>query len=141
MQQATVTLIVAGLGIGGTLGGIVVGHVLTRSWQRKQWILDNRKEEFRELLTALAESLRIQMTKHAGALLNASEQKALIDAQAMVMRTIRDRIFIANDVERLNIENVWSAAVMSHHRTLDITPLAYTYRSIRDEVVKAATEK
>jgi hypothetical protein len=56
MDQQTVTLIVAGLGIGGTLGGIVVGHVLTRSWQEEQWLLNNRKEEFRELMTALARS-------------------------------------------------------------------------------------
>jgi hypothetical protein len=58
--------------------------------------------------------------------------------QAIVMRTIRDRIFIAKDVERLNVENIWSAAVMAHHRTLDITPLADAYRNIRDEFAKAA---
>jgi predicted MFS family arabinose efflux permease len=44
MQQESVTLIVAGLGIGGTLGGIIVGHFLARSWQREQWLLDCRKQ-------------------------------------------------------------------------------------------------
>jgi hypothetical protein len=37
----------------GPLVGIFVGHVLIRSWQQKQWMLDRRKEEWRELLTTL----------------------------------------------------------------------------------------
>jgi len=40
----------------GPFVGILVGHVLTRSWQQKQWMLDRRKEEWRELLTTLARS-------------------------------------------------------------------------------------
>src|SRR4249920_2709756 len=37
----------------GPLVGILIGHYLTRSWQRTQWIADNQKEEYRRLLTAL----------------------------------------------------------------------------------------
>jgi hypothetical protein len=59
MDQQTVSLIVAGLGIGGTLGGIVVGHILSRSAQRKQWVLDRRHEEFQELIRAFDTSMLI----------------------------------------------------------------------------------
>jgi hypothetical protein len=34
----------------GPLMGIVVGHYLTRSWQHRQWIADNQKEEYKNLL-------------------------------------------------------------------------------------------
>jgi hypothetical protein len=33
------------MGIGGTLGGIVVGHTLMRLWQREQARTDNIKVE------------------------------------------------------------------------------------------------
>jgi hypothetical protein len=53
MDTQIATLIVAGLGIAGTLGGILVGHLLTRSWQQRQWLLDNRRQEYREVLNAV----------------------------------------------------------------------------------------
>jgi hypothetical protein len=34
----------------GPLVGILVGHYLTRSWERRQWIADNQKEEYKKLL-------------------------------------------------------------------------------------------
>jgi hypothetical protein len=54
MEQTTVTLIVGGLGIFGTLAGVVSGHFLSRSWQREQWLLDKRREEYRELINLIA---------------------------------------------------------------------------------------
>jgi hypothetical protein len=37
----------------GPIVGIALGHWLLRSWERKRWLADNRKEEYRRLLTAL----------------------------------------------------------------------------------------
>lgn len=37
----------------GPLVGILVGHYLTASWQRKQWIADNQKDEYRRVLAGL----------------------------------------------------------------------------------------
>lgn len=37
----------------GPLVGILVGHHLTASWQRKQWIADNQKDEYRRVLAGL----------------------------------------------------------------------------------------
>jgi hypothetical protein len=57
MQQGTVTLIVASVGIAGSLGGVLLGQHMTRSWQQRQWPMDQRKDEFRELIAALADSM------------------------------------------------------------------------------------
>lgn len=38
----------------GPLVGIAFGHWLSRSWQFKQWKLENRRQEYREVLSALA---------------------------------------------------------------------------------------
>jgi len=37
----------------GPVIGILIAHYLLRSWQRRQWLADNRKEEYRKLLAAL----------------------------------------------------------------------------------------
>jgi hypothetical protein len=38
----------------GPMTGIVLGHFLTRSLEEKRWHLDNRTQEYRELLSSLA---------------------------------------------------------------------------------------
>jgi hypothetical protein len=141
MQQGNITLIVAGIGIGGTLGGIVVGHILTRSWQQQQWELDRRNEEWRELLTALADSLRVALKIYPMRALDPDEQREIVEAHANCFRVIRDRIFIASDVKALDLENRWSAAVQHHSQTLDPNRVGSVYNGIRLEIVKIATEK
>jgi hypothetical protein len=138
MQQQTATLVVAVLGIGGTLGGIVGGHILTRSWQREQWIRDKRNEEFRELLEALAESFRVELTLHAGAVLDPDAQRAIVDGQSNAMAVIRSRIFTADVVQRFGIELKWAEAIQKHHDTLDAAPLAETFTEIRVAILKSA---
>jgi hypothetical protein len=139
MQQNTVTLVVAVVGIAGTLGGVFLGQHMTQQWQRKQWTLDRRKEEWRELLSALAESLRVQMKVYPGRVLAPDEQRAIVEAQSNSFRVIRDRIFIASDVAQLDIEIRWSKALMDHNRDLDPKVLGAAYDAIRKEIVKAAT--
>jgi hypothetical protein len=53
MDQQTVTLIVAGLGIVGTLTRGPLTQYFARHSQHEQWELDKNTEEFRELLDAL----------------------------------------------------------------------------------------
>jgi len=37
----------------GPLVGILIGHYLVRSWQRRQWLAYNQKEEYRKVLAGL----------------------------------------------------------------------------------------
>jgi len=37
----------------GPLVGVLIGAMLTRAWDRRKWINENRKQEYRELLTTL----------------------------------------------------------------------------------------
>jgi hypothetical protein len=138
MQKLTIAL-----GVWAAIGpliGIYLGHFLSRSWQQKQWLLDRRKEEWRELLTALAESLRVSLKFYPARVLSGEEERQIVEAQSNSFRTIRDRIFIASDVQRLNIENRWSAAVQHHSQTMDAKKLGNAYTELRDEIVRAATD-
>ncbi|HEV2484887.1 MAG TPA: hypothetical protein VGT08_05090 [Terracidiphilus sp.] len=104
MQQETVTLIVAGLGIGGTLAGIVVGHFLTRSWQREQWLLDCRKQEFKEVASAISHFSieHLSYVTSQGTVLAQSKQ-AYVDSMKAVSCVLTDRIFIASDLDSARI--------------------------------------
>ena len=41
----------------GPLVGVAVGAWLTRSWQRKQWTLEAKRTEYRELIGTLSKSV------------------------------------------------------------------------------------
>ena len=90
-------------------------------------MLDRHKEEWRELLTALAESLRCALKVYPMRLLDSDEQREIVNAHADCFRVIRDRIFIASEVKRLDLENRWSTAVQHHSETLDASKFGKAY--------------
>lgn len=142
MQQETITFVVAGLGIASTIGGILTTHYLTRSWQRKQWEMDRRNDEFRELLGTLTKSFTSICTLQAIMRPQSpEEQRALSEAKSNALMTIRDRIFIAADVKRLEIYKLWKNAVEEYDRDYVYVPFAEKYALINALIVDAATRK
>ena len=137
MQKLTAVLAI--WGAIGPMIGIIVGHFLTRSWQQKQWMLDQRNEEWRELLTALSTSLRASLKIYPARALSPEEQREIVEAQAECFRVIRDRVFTAADVKALNLENRWSDAVRHHQEPLDAPRLGKAYDGIRLEILGLAT--
>jgi hypothetical protein len=90
----------------GPLAGILIGHVLTRSWQREQWLLDCRKEEFRELISALtAATVEFLVFHTSKGTTTPQPMDVWLDAQKLAYRVIRDRIYIADEVERINVSD------------------------------------
>jgi hypothetical protein len=139
MQPQTVTLIVAGIGIGGTLGGVAAGHFLTRSWQRKQWLLDRRKDEFRELMDTLVESFG----KYANPRLKfegmtQEDVYHVGEASALCYQTMCNRIYIAHDVQRMGLIAQWSAAIDEYTRTREALVFGDALRRMTTQVVQVA---
>jgi hypothetical protein len=52
-------------GVVGPLVGVVIGAGLARSWQRKQWVPQSKKAEYRELCREDWEKLRDVLVKMA----------------------------------------------------------------------------
>ena len=136
-----VTLYLALWGAIGPLAGILVGHYLTRSWQQQQWKMDRRKEEFRELLTSLSESIAAEMRidRHKE-VPTSKNMKVLEELQSQCFRVIHDRIFIAADVARLNISERWIDAFAKHKEASgSIGAFVEVYVDITQDIVKVAT--
>ncbi|HSY35009.1 MAG TPA: hypothetical protein VK814_04600 [Acidobacteriaceae bacterium] len=136
--QEFLTPILALAGIGGTLGGVYIGQRMAQKWQREQWVLDNRKEEFRELLDALSESLRVEMKLYTGLVMSSQEEQLLVETHSNTMRVIRSRIFVADLANNSQFEMRWAQALKDHQFSLDVAPLAATYSKLRMEIIRAA---
>ncbi len=114
--------VLAWLPLIGTLSGLLgvsLGAYLTRSWQRKQWLLDSKKAEYRELLSVLSQaahyilnnSPHLEQPNPLGSL-KSGEQERLSDGAAdRGHAIISDRIFIADAMAREKIEQRWVKVV------------------------------
>ena len=126
----------------GPLAGVLIGHYLSTRWQRKLWLLDRRKEEFRELLSTLTRSFTTICTKRQYMLPQSPEdQLALHEAESNALMTIKDRIFIAADVKRLDIYKLWNSAVNEYNRDHVFIPFSEKYALINAKIVDAANER
>jgi hypothetical protein len=142
MKPEIITLVIAGLGIAGTLGGIIVGHLLTRSWQRKQWLMDQRQSEFRELVLALEESLRAYLTKWLFTeAFTKEEHKEIFIRQSGFLKVVRTRIFTSKDMVRLNADERWGEAIHDYKKDGDTELFRNSYESLMRDLVKTATHK
>jgi hypothetical protein len=117
MQDHTFTLIVSAVGIGGALSGIVIGHFLTRSSQHAQWLRDNRKREFQELVTAMSHMLVEHMTYtlSLGSELPQSKQ-GYVDAMKATSLVLCDRIYIHDELSQKDIQSRFLEILMQFRK-------------------------
>jgi len=121
----TLTLVLSIWAGVGPLVGLMVGHYLIRSWQTRQWILDARKIEFRELLSALStmskELLAFTATRQ---FYRGTEWDRLIEAQKSAFAIIMDRIYIAEDIKNLGWGEKFAAIGVGDDQILEVAETA-----------------
>lgn len=141
MEQGTVTVFVAGLGSVTTLGALFLGHSLSRSSQREQWMRDRRQEEFQELLGALAASMYAEVEAMYQSELTPEEREEKRRKTADFFRVVQTRIFTFADVKCLDLQREWLAAVNAHlmSRPHDLETFEKTYQTLTQRLVDAAT--
>ena len=124
------TLIVSSVGIGGTLCGITVTHLLSKTWQRRQWELDNIKNEARELLiafNALVPAYTIWARRNRLGIFISGEREgeresllqAYSDKSVAFHSTLRDRLFITFEVTQTEILTQWTDAMKEYETDYD----------------------
>jgi hypothetical protein len=124
------------------LAGIVLGHYLTRSWQREQWLRDSRKQEFRELLTALTRAYQcMSFLKLPANLLNQEHHDRILSTLEEANITFNDRIYISEDLREKKLYDLWLAARTQYEKDHDWNKFLAVHQQIRNEIVKAATRE
>lgn len=93
----------------GPLIGVLLGGYLTMRVQRNHWKLDNKKEEYRELIGTLTQSFNVIMDFHAPMVGHGpEEQRAAHGAHLKALAVLGDRLFIADEIKRLDLRNRWN---------------------------------
>jgi|ERR1019366_5537332 hypothetical protein len=92
--------------VGGPLVGVLIGAYIANRNQRKNWIADCKKEEYRELLSVVASAYAKLLSVRHKFVWNDEAR----DIQLQVASVLRDRIFIAKQLLRLDAMNRWVRA-------------------------------
>jgi hypothetical protein len=134
-----------GVALGGFLGiiGGVTGQMLqsrfTARRERKQWIADSRKEEYRELLKTLTQTATFLMEyKGTRSGMDQEYQKRFREIYGNGLRVIADRIFIAEEIKEAKIYDRWTAALVELDKSSDIHPFDEAFDRISADIVKLA---
>jgi hypothetical protein len=149
MEATTATIIAAAVGITGAFGGVFAGQWMSRSSQRIQWVLDNRKQECRELLTALSvcydSLLKVKSTRYMGFAsdtlqVDVDSERYYKKTEDDLKRIIGDRLFIAADVENVQIRSKWIVAAKTFQKDWRESPVTREFEALRSAIVRMATE-
>jgi hypothetical protein len=132
------------IGAGTALAGVLIGGWISSRNQRRQWVLDNRKAEYRELLEGLFKASEDIIKARPN--IAAGMSPELIDAIWRGQRLLRNRIFIAQEIQAGGIPQDWEQiANLAYWEPSEAkpeihgTPWAYTTNgiiSLRNELDK-----
>jgi len=131
-------LIGAGIGILGSLSGVILTSRLTRSWQRTQWIADNKKAEYRELLSSLARTERLIREARSVDVMTAEERRSVWEAENETWRVIQDRIFIADRVKKMRVLSRWADSRPFTAGRAEMVEFVKEAGALRNEIMAAA---
>jgi hypothetical protein len=132
-------------GVIGPLVGVVIGAWLSRSWQRKQWVLDSKKAEYRELLSTLSQSIHSIMSnwEFPAEVVKVDEQikeqRQRHDAYFAGEKVLKDRIFIDKKVHDAGIFQRWEKLEIGPGEAI-LKKFWAAWTDIHDTLVKMAHE-
>ena len=142
MEASTATLIVAVAGIAGTLLSGVIAQQMARQSRLEQWLLDNRKQECRELLSSLATTFLVMLRHRETEMPHSPEvQNMLSDSRLESARMLHDRIFIRGDLAKARILKRWAEAMSRYDRDRDDSKFTTEFGGIQNDLIDIATSK
>jgi hypothetical protein len=124
----------------GPLGGIAFGSWLTTKNQQRHWLLDNKRSEYRELLTSIADAGSKLLVFWGGnpIVARAEEQFMIGETARQSVDVIYNRLFISHEVEKLDLLKRWENAIEQLRRSHDVNAFGRLMDQIMNDVRRAA---
>ena len=123
----------------GPIIGIFIGAWLTNRNQRKQRIADSKKEEYRELLGKLNQTLSIIANFHAPmSVFTGGEERQYAEAKDEALIVIDTRIFIDDEMEKIDLRNRWLKAIQEVEKDRHGLAFVRAIREITKDIKDAA---
>jgi hypothetical protein len=126
--------------VGSLVGVWFGGHIAQRS-QREHWVADNKRQEYRDLLTDITDAYLLVMRNSAPMVAySPEEQKERDDAERKSLETVRNRLFINDALEREKIMDLWTKALRDMDHTKDMQLFKKRYEEVEIAIRKLARE-
>ena len=124
----------------GPLVGVFIGAYIANQNQRKHWLADNRKEEYRELMAVITKSLNAYLERYVLniGVVSGEDERHLQETLTEVMQITRSRLFIRDAIERLDVVNRWHSLTDTYERTREHSPFSKGMGKLLDDIAEAA---
>jgi hypothetical protein len=124
----------------GPPAGILLGSWLATRNQRGHWLRDNKRAEYRELLTTIAEAggKFVVFYGMEPLVATAEEQFAIGETARTSVDVIYNRLFIADEVEKLNIQSRWEGAISALQKSNNVNAFGKSLDEITGDIRRTA---
>jgi hypothetical protein len=126
----------------GPLVGVVLGAAIGWFLQRAQWVENNKKLEYRELLTALLTAYNAAHLLHSDGA--AHWAPAVIQGYTDAIYTagvvLEDRIFIRDELDKLGVKDRWEGAMGRLRSTHNHERFQGDFEKLKHDILNAARE-
>jgi hypothetical protein len=107
-------------GVLGPLVGVLVGAYIANRNQKKHWIADNKRAEYRELLSTVHRNsmkmAAICTAPRSNPGLTVEEQKEYDELNLEVVQVMDDRMFINHEINDVHVRKLWVEAEYALHK-------------------------
>jgi hypothetical protein len=124
----------------GPFVGIALGVYLTMLAQKRHWVLDSRKEEYRELMGTLTQTFYVVVDYHSTIGHDPDEQRAVRAARLKALAAIGGCLSIHDEVKRIDVLNRWRKAVHRLDKDHDTTAFATNVGEMINDIVNSAKQ-
>lgn len=97
----------------GPLVGVILGAMLTRAWQQRQWKLQNKKEEYKTTLAVLARAGIMMLDISSTNVIRGEDEKRLYDLRIEGIIAIQQNIFIRKRLGEAKVLEAWTEMTKS----------------------------
>lgn len=119
----------------GPLLGVLVGAYISSRNQKRQWGLDNKRAEYRELLTTLTECGSELMSFPTGEL---ADRRRIDEIARLSVNVIYNRLFVADMVISTNLMKRWRDCISDLRTSKNINAFRTEFDSIMNDIRSVA---
>ena len=122
----------------GPLVGVLIGAYLSTRTERRHWLRDNERLEYRQLFTTLIRSYSTIVNIKSRSLRTGEDELQAEQARLESLNVVRDRIFIAPEIRQMQILDTWSTALDHFQAQRDYKAFAAEFAGIMDRLRRSA---
>jgi hypothetical protein len=136
MQTQTVTFLVAG--ISGAVS--LATYSLTKASQESKARREERRQEYRELLSTLTKSYMRIVSPYDPPIpvIDEELERQILDAKLASFQIVQDRIVIAEELEESGVLDDWTEAIISLEQNGDSIQFAKKFKPLREKIARMA---